>query len=70
VARVVVSGVVVGLGSSELLGSRSLRLGVQILDLGLTENAAKLSVNYSAQSRELIFTCRCCWMGTCRPLAG
>jgi hypothetical protein len=39
VARVVVSGVVVLLLSSELLGSGSLSLGVEILDLGLTEDA-------------------------------
>lgn len=37
----VVAGVVVGssLGLSKLLGSRSLGLGVQVLDLGLTEDA-------------------------------
>jgi hypothetical protein len=38
VARVVVSGVVMLLLSSELLGSGSLSLGVEILDLGLTED--------------------------------
>ena len=37
----VVTGVVVGggLGLSELLGGGSLSLGVQVLDLGLTEDA-------------------------------
>jgi hypothetical protein len=38
-ARVIVSGVVVSLSSSELLGSRSLSLGVKVLNLGLTEDA-------------------------------
>ena len=38
VARVVVSGVVMLLLSSELLGSGSLSLGVEILDLSLTED--------------------------------
>lgn len=43
VVRVIVSGVVVAsvvvLGSSELLSSRSLGLGVKVLNLGLTEDA-------------------------------
>jgi hypothetical protein len=39
VARMIMSGVVVSLSSSELLGSRSLSLGVKILNLGLTEDA-------------------------------
>lgn len=44
VARVVVSGVVVGLCSSKLLSGRSLGLRVQVLDLGLTKNTAGLLV--------------------------
>jgi hypothetical protein len=48
VTRVVVSGVVVLLLSGELLGSGSLRLGVEILDLGLTKDTVqKMSVNSS-----------------------
>jgi hypothetical protein len=38
-AGVVVSRVVVGLGSSQLLSSGSLGLGIEIFDLGLTEDA-------------------------------
>jgi len=49
VTRVVMSSVVVRFSSSKLLGSGSLSLGVQILDLGLAENAAQLSVNLLAQ---------------------
>lgn len=40
-ARVVVSSVVVGFSGGELLGSRCLSLGVQVLNLGLTEDAVK-----------------------------
>ena len=42
---VIVAGVVVGLslGAGDLLGSRGLGLGVQILDLSLTEDAVKTS---------------------------
>lgn len=40
-ARVVVSGVVVSLLSGDLLSGRSLGLGVEILNLGLTEDATK-----------------------------
>jgi hypothetical protein len=41
----IVAGVVVGLSLSagDLLGSGRLRLGVQVLDLSLTEDAVKLS---------------------------
>ena len=43
---VVVTGVVAGgLGGSELLGGGSLGLGVQVLNLGLTEDAESVSVN-------------------------
>lgn len=43
---VVVTGVVAGgLGGSELLGGGSLSLGVQVLNLGLTEDAESVSVN-------------------------
>lgn len=39
---VVVAGVVTsGLGGSELLSSRGLGLGVQVLNLGLTEDASR-----------------------------
>ena len=45
---VVVTGVVTGsLGGSELLGSGGLGLGVQVLNLGLTEDAAKSLVKVS-----------------------
>jgi hypothetical protein len=47
VARVVVSGVVVLLLGGELLSSGSLGLGVEILNLGLTEDT----------SREVVSTC-------------
>jgi hypothetical protein len=39
VASVVMSSVVVGLLGSQLLSGRGLGLGVEILDLGLTEDA-------------------------------
>jgi hypothetical protein len=43
---VVVTGVVAsGLGGSELLSGGSLGLGVQVLNLGLTEDARSVSVN-------------------------
>lgn len=43
---VVVTGVVTcGLGGSELLSGGSLGLGVQVLNLGLTEDAASVLVN-------------------------
>jgi hypothetical protein len=45
VASVVVTGVVVSLRGSELLSGGSLGLGVEVLDLSLTENAANLSVD-------------------------
>lgn len=47
---VVVAGVVVGvsLGLGELLGGGSLGLGVQVLDLGLTEDAGAGSVGGTA----------------------
>lgn len=51
VARVVVSSVVVGLGSSKLLGSGSLGLGVEILDLSLTENTVKVLINWLRKAR-------------------
>lgn len=42
----VVTGVVTGgLGGSELLSGGSLGLGVQVLNLGLTEDAASVLVN-------------------------
>lgn len=46
VVIVVMAGVVVGgsLGVGELLSGRGLSLGVQVLNLGLTEDAATLSV--------------------------
>ena len=47
------SGVVVGLGSSKLLGGGSLSLGVEILDLSLTKDTAKPLVDYPAQNESL-----------------
>lgn len=70
--RVIVAGVVttstflVG----ELLSSRSLGLRVEVLDLGLSEDAAKLSVTASRSLRSPILTSRCCSKVTCTRLAG
>jgi hypothetical protein len=44
-SRVVMSGVIVLLLSRKLLGSRCLSLGIEILDLGLTENTAEEGIN-------------------------
>jgi hypothetical protein len=68
---VVVAGVVVrsGLSLGELLGSGRLGLGVQVLDLGLTENAGAGSEG-AVQLRWGELTSRCCLRGTCRHRAG
>jgi hypothetical protein len=64
----IVAGVVVGLSLSagDLLGSRGLGLGVQILDLSLTEDAVKMSAAVADELWGLILTSRCCLRGTCR----
>lgn len=58
---VVVAGVVVALllGLSELLGGRSLGLGVQVLDLGLTEDASAGSVHVAG----CLDSCQCSHVG-------
>lgn len=53
VTRVVVSGVVVGLSSGDLLGGRSLCLGVEILNLGLTKYTEDMSANAPCSSSEV-----------------
>lgn len=40
-AGVIVTGVVMGVGTAELLGCGGLSLGVKVLDLSLTENTSK-----------------------------
>lgn len=59
------------LGGSKLLSGGCLCLGVQILDLGLTEDASNLSAYtpglYVGNGR---LTSMCCWLGICRHQAG
>ena len=50
-ARVIVSGVVVLLLSSKLLGSGSLSLGVEILNFRLTEDTIEEAINMCALER-------------------
>jgi hypothetical protein len=76
VVVVVVTGVLTGsLGGSKLLGGGSLGLGVQVLDLGLTENARwKKSATRFRVGSKLVqkkrHTSRCCWRGSGRLQAG
>jgi hypothetical protein len=67
VAGVVVSSVVVRLLSCEGLSGGCLSLGVEILDLGFTEDAG-LCQKDGRCVVEWLLTYRCCWLGTCRPL--
>ena len=69
---VVVAGVVVGcgLGLSKLLGGGSLSLGVEVLDLGLTEDAGAGSAKVAWAMEGQLLTSRCCLKGTCRRRAG
>lgn len=53
---VVTSVVASGLGGSELLSGGSLGLGVQVLDLGLTEDAKGVLVNVIHEHLSLDFT--------------
>lgn len=75
VAGVVVASVVAGsLLLGESLGRRGLGLRVEVLNLGLTEDAAESTsvpcANKSKPGTAQPLTCRCCWMGTCRRQAG
>lgn len=73
VVLVVVTGVVTGsLGGSELLGGGSLGLGVQVLDLGLTEDAKERLESNIQMWRwwQWAHTSRCCWRGSGRHRAG
>lgn len=59
--RVVVTGVVVLLSRRQLLGSCSLSLGVQVLNLSLTEDAIALVSQSSVTPLSIDWlTCRCC----------
>lgn len=71
VVVVVVSGVVVstGLGGGKLLGCRSLGLRVQVLDLGLAEDAMLTSESVR-HNRLNELTSTCCLMVTCKHQAG
>jgi hypothetical protein len=70
---VVVAGVVVGGLAGKLLGSLGLSLGVEVLNLSLTEDAV-LRVSKTAYFLPLIQifkrTSRCCCWGSCRRRAG
>jgi hypothetical protein len=74
VVVVVVAGVLsLGVGLGELGGSSLLSGGVDVLDLGLTEDAGRFMLDItllfhpeSAASCWGLLTCRCCCWGTCR----
>ena len=71
---VVVTGVVAsGLGGSELLSGGSLGLGVQVLNLGLTEDAKSFSVKVIHTWIDFNWvphtSSSCCW-GNGKPRAG
>ena len=72
VVIVVVAGVAVTLLLSlgELLGGGSLSLGVEVLDLGLTEDAGAGSAKVAWAMEGQLLTSRCCLKGTCRRRAG
>lgn len=72
VVVVIVAGVVVGslLSLGELLGSGSLGLGVQVLNLGLTEDAGAGSALEMCDLMRGLLTSRCCLKETCRHRAG
>jgi hypothetical protein len=61
VAGVVMSRVIVGLSSSQLLSSGSLGLRVEILNLGLTEDTSRrLAGSHPTPVNPRLLTCMCC----------
>jgi hypothetical protein len=61
VAGVVMSRVIVGLSSSQLLSSGSLSLRVEILNLGLTEDTSRrLAGAHPTPVNPRLLTCMCC----------
>jgi hypothetical protein len=62
-----------GLSGGKLLSSGSLSLGVQVLDLSLTEDAvptSKLTDSFKVFILREAHTSRCCWWGSGRHRAG
>ena len=69
VAVVVARVVVVVRGAGQLLGRGGLGAGVEVLDLGLAEDAGQALAHCPLHhlSVPTVLTCRCCCWATCRP---